>query len=609
LFSVIAAWDALAGRPKSAPLATPLAAGYFYFFCVLLVGELLRSSRGFTAALGPLLLVAATFYTKQSVSAHIDTFRIFLLTAGLVALGNAATSNRWRDRLLAAISLTAAFYSHSASVLMIPVGAVVLFIAGWRRARGTYSAATTVLVSLLIWMPWAIRNYWLLGSPVSDMGPDTLFAHPAVRYFEVMRIERGIDSWGQRLIWGALIPWSGLAFFGPAPWLALTALLFAPARLFLREKVIGDLGILAVAVAPIVYLLLALFTIPASNDLFLKNIRYPMTFIAGWALLGAALFGRCSTPWTNRHRAVVAVAICFVAYHTFSACYSVRASYQWLREMAFSSDPDRYVARRANLAAIGVLSKSGRVLSFQQAETGIYTSSFFSYYHPRLRPVYDALSVQQAHAALRRLGIESLVVRQDHAQPFFSMSWIAPLVGDPSLADTLYADENWTAFRFVDRRVRQELWTPEKRPSSAADWLTAPPGVQFLRSSPPRASIEGVTEALRLEVPSAVLQSRVAQAAIIDPRVWVVRESPPPIAQVTLRVKGRGIAQIVLLETGPDGVKPYGLWHGLIDGTERSIRAQRPLSPGAKQLELRYQLRGEGILEVSHPTITKVWID
>jgi hypothetical protein len=74
-------------------------------------------------------------------------------------------------------------------------------------------------------------------------------------------------------------------------------------------------------------------------------------------------------------------------------------------------------------------------------------------------------------------------------------------------------------------------------------------------------------------------------------------------------VKGRGIAQIVLLETGPDGVKPYGLWHGLIDGTERSIRAQRPLSPGAKQLELRYQLRGEGILEVSHPTITKVWID
>ena len=135
--------------------------------------------RGAALAAGLLLAVYPQTITSASWILS-DPLSLFLTSAALAGLAWAATTQRWPVALAAGIAFGLACLVRSAPLYYVPLAALLLLLAR-RPPRRRAPAAALLGATLVIVLPWCVRNSMLYGKPmgIDDLViPNFLMAHP-----------------------------------------------------------------------------------------------------------------------------------------------------------------------------------------------------------------------------------------------------------------------------------------------------------------------------------------------------------------------------------------------------------------------------------------------
>ncbi len=401
------------------------------------------------AAAAALMVMAAPLLFLGATAALIDSLPVMALILA-VSFVVGMNGEWWRRALLTGGIIGLGLWTHSESVLILPLVAACIFCRrGLFDLRGAAKEVAVALFAALVVGLWPyLRNFVLFGSIISDNPP--VFRIPGQYWNEYFSVMRGVGTLPSRIQYGLLKGWFAPEAFGLAYWLLLPALAgiaVAYGRRW-REALAGD-GIradLAVVwlcmVVVACYHLGVLFTIVLGEDTLIKNERYALLALPAVAILAGCLFREPLDGGATRRYAGRLVAGAFTA-----AMALLLVAVTWMaippRLIAASNlgaPVEEALRSQPEFRAIFTLrqkSTSGAVvLSFKPADMYYAGRPMISCLDPRLIGFYEAGDSEQALRHLRSLGVTHILVPDYGLPPVLNRN-VNSILGDPAKATLL----------------------------------------------------------------------------------------------------------------------------------------------------------------------------
>ena len=256
---------------------------YFFAAQALLLFVFVDRGRRLAGPLAAAIMAATPIYFVLSLQAHVDSMRIAAFAAAAAAVWIAARRMTVGAGLIAGLAVGMAHFSHSIGFLTLGFLAPFFLIAAQGgAARRLGLAALFAAVGVLLVAPFALKNLSVYGTLAQDSG--LLWSYPELRFEETLAVERGIETLSDKILQGALRPFTQPQYYGLGASALLLALLAAAFLIGWRRAagLLRDLEFRSGALFAALLLLggfLAFLaaTIAAGTDLAIKNIRYVLT--------------------------------------------------------------------------------------------------------------------------------------------------------------------------------------------------------------------------------------------------------------------------------------------------------------------------------------------
>lgn len=276
---------------------------YFLAAQALLLFVFVDRGRRLAGPLAAALMTATPIYFILSMQAHVDSMRMAAFCAAAVAVWICARRMTFGAGAIAGIAVGMSHFSHSMGFLTLGFLLPLLFLAARGGAGRRFGVAALVcVVGVLLVAPFALKNMSVYGSLAQDTG--LLWSYPELRFEATLAVERGIESLSDKILYGALRPFTQPEYYGLSAWALAIALVAALAATGWR-RVLGLVrdaefrsGALFAALALVAgFFAFLAITIAAGTDLAIKNIRYVLTV---QPFVAAALAHLLSAPFEGR---------------------------------------------------------------------------------------------------------------------------------------------------------------------------------------------------------------------------------------------------------------------------------------------------------------------
>lgn len=384
-----------------------------------------------------------------------------------------------------------ALWTHSQTILYIPILIGTVFIAGGLRAWRSsfvFSVKALLTIAVVAAFPYG-RNLSIYGSLISDN--PAVFALPSLDWESYFRYARSIHDWSTRLQYGVLKGLLSPRSFGLVFWSGLIVsayLLFSGTLLRWLAQLLtetrGQLAAMGHRLIPLcicgIYFSGVLLSLALGTDLMVKNDRYLLVMVPAVAVVAACgwaeIFTRFWSAWTGDGasgakrlltRGVVAVSLSFhvLAFLLFAnlmqwgqlfhlkvlvSDFMPRQVYGMLfageAPRAFNRLGDLVIDDPAeNIPGIGIarnlnadVPADKKVLAIRPADMFYADRRMVSYLDPRMVPLYGERDPVAFVAKLKALGVE-YVQMPNYFIPPVSNSALMPALARPDLS-TLVRD-------------------------------------------------------------------------------------------------------------------------------------------------------------------------
>lgn len=484
----------------------------WFVVATLVANARLAGSRWRSAGLlAAAFLLGTPDYFDLAVQCHIDVPRIAALLAAILAIKLAIERPTMRAALLAGVASGLSQFTHSIGFVTLPLVLVLFTFASLARGTPAGAILRTILiivpVSLAFIAPQIARNLAIYGRVLQDNVP--VWDLPFIRINEYLAATRMLNTWTDKVVFGALAPLFSLTAFGLAGLVALAGLC---TRVWvgvahLRERgwaglytrLGGDTYVLP-AMVVCGFVGLALLSALAGSYLIIKNPRYLVTVQPFMALLaglfltdlyhaalrrrmdararspseqggpggslafygsghGVGLVGYAnaklqSTPfWVSTLIGFLMVP--GLVWFTLVFARDTIKHYDLSPRLIFDSElAKRTVMRRPSARLENVMretiSPNEMTLTFRQSDFGAYVGrNLMSHLDRRLMPVYLTHDAGTAHRKLKELGI-SWIHQPAYGLPEIYNSVFTDLLASPRLVELVADELGWRLYRLRD---------------------------------------------------------------------------------------------------------------------------------------------------------------
>lgn len=554
----------------------------------------LRESR--VAAVCAMLLLTATPFWLSSVAGYgIDAMRIALFTAAVASVLVVVEVVDLRRATSVGLVNALAMWTHGIGILAPAFAAVslALFLLPARQWRPLLAFG---LVALLGGGGWLLRNLWLLGTAIGDDWPAANW--PNLAFAADLAARRRLVTLPEQIIHGALRPWTDIALFGSAFWLALLALPLGVRR---------PRGALAIALVVVFgFTALALLSVAAGSLLVVKNPRYVLTvapFAAIAAGIGCARLLRGGPVPGRAVQGVLAMALVWGAINLGIRSYGLSDLRLVLlgQERGFLQKP-RVTGGPLFERLEGL--EPGRVLSFRPPEVAIYGGHpWIDHIDPRLKDLHSA-DVAAAAAWLARHDVRFALL-PDYSPVTHGRSSLGLLLGDPAWAEPLAAHRGARLFRLREAPAAIDCLP---QPLAAAIEKSTDVGLGDIL-----ARLSGIPH-LRRIWPGGAL--RIEQDKVFD---WssagagelelAVRQPFEGRFAATLQLSGTGVFAVdAVIASGNGETTEIRLVDALADSSPRTVSGQWFSGPGKtlRALRIKPLAPASGRVELHSASVCRV---
>jgi hypothetical protein len=257
---------------------------------------LLREQGTVVALIAMVLLLTTPAYTEQLLACGIDSGRIALFLAAVVALAWAARDNSVVAAIAAGVVAGLALNSHSETGMLVPFAIVAIMGAVSPSSLGRRASLAVVIgaVAFAVGGERYVLNMIQFGSPLqNDHVLWRLVPKLDYRGWRAGLAPRR-DLLG-RLSYGPLLGFTNWYYFGLTWWLAAAALVFR------RFNIAGDPQLRAVIITSLVSLLLlcGYFGLTSQSELLLNNYRYVLCLQALIVPMAGLLLGKRTSSYAQ----------------------------------------------------------------------------------------------------------------------------------------------------------------------------------------------------------------------------------------------------------------------------------------------------------------------
>lgn len=456
---------------------------------IIALGRLYSERVGLIAGI---LFISAPLLFLSAYSALIDALPIcgmVLLMLMLVGVKVSIQRGLWLG-----LGLGLALWAHSQSVLFIPIVLVGALLwcgfVNWRYYIRELCGVVLVAVVVAGW-PY-IRNFNIFGSPISDN--PLVFASSILDWSNYFKYSRGIDNWPAIVQYGVLKGWFSIESYGVVFWIISFGLIAGSTHRYISGAEIGDFGrngiqqsgkkssvFLAILIVGI-YLGGVIASILIGTDLMIRNDRYILVIFPAVAI-GAAYYINSALRYLSFYRlqdqsvalwkkdaallclwlGVVAISVQFLYIGIYQSWRHVPILFT-KEDAENNNEIDQTKSRFKKILELGpsyraVLEMENHVpqgeivFSLRPADMYYSKRKMLSYLDPRMLPVYDAQSTEQAVLLLKHLGVQYFHV-PDYTLPPFYNSAIEKIIADPRLARLEYSYGTTQIYSLSDSGLR-----------------------------------------------------------------------------------------------------------------------------------------------------------
>jgi len=396
-----------------------------------------------------IFLISTPLFFLGSDSALIDSLPILGLLLGFSSIV-AIKSPSVKSGIIQGTLLGLAMWTHSQSILFLPLCIVCLFVFGRGKIKYNFLKQCVVLVTVCIFIaafPY-LRNILIYGTLVSDS--NTIYQLSTLEWSAYFREARGINSFTAILQYGIFKGWFAIEYFGFIFWLMIFALIYLlPLITKLSFKNILDKFQIVVLSFGIVctYLLGIIVSIFFGLDIMIRNERYWLvilpfvSIIAGW-FYSVCIDHKSKNLFLNIIRLVMIFSFVFLIMLQFTifATYRFLATSTSIRQILNPLEEKQL--RFSELQSMSFLKKYTRknavIYATQPANMFYSARKMVSYLDPRLLNFYLSTNPQEGMKILKRLGITHIYIT-DYSLPIFYNSQLMNIVANPSVTKLIYS--------------------------------------------------------------------------------------------------------------------------------------------------------------------------
>jgi hypothetical protein len=592
----------LLGSAGSAILAKGVAS-YYVFLTVLTVWEILGFKEKFSCWMAALMTIGIPLYFSVAVLCHIDPIRICAWASFFLALSLFLQAADYRKAVLAGLSMGAALYTHSLSILLIPMvlPLAVLHFATLRSSKRFRSNLGYWAVIFSLGLIPALRQYAInlkvFGSLVADTGAVSVYAIPHLFYDQHFLWTRNLAT-SQGLRQHAFFPgWTQLANFSLSYWFLLLSL--GPGYLYLKSKsklkpqtlipkvLSSTTGVLALML--ILFFLGTWLSVILKDYGLVRNVRYLLTVQPLVGVLGAVLLGSAlkKLPRKMGGGAALFLAILIASQTIKGPVKSALSQFRrhgGKRILTFSMEAEKLQQSRSPQGEVlrfvsAHLSSHDKFLTFRQSEMAYYFKiPFFSHLDPRVSLLYYAKDASELSLELEKLGITHLYLPA-RFEPVIYRTAINELLLDPLRAQLLFSNSHYRIVKLLKRSISKNLDC-----LSVSDSFSDHRGRKF----PSRAFF--------LLPESQDFLNNISSG--IEPQQLLLRGE----------AVGKGRLKILLSQSGASGKgRPTSafLWEGLLNPNERQNFGGLYLQKNQQQSSFEIQYQGTQRLQLSNLSLCR----
>jgi hypothetical protein len=419
-------------------------APWFYLsIAAAVAGALVKHGRT-VSTVGWCLASLAPGLVMVCLEAHIDPA---LLSAAAAAL-------YWSAGGLRALTTTGALIqgglvglvlnAHSLGLLLAPI--CILGRAVIQRDTASRAVTHTIIVALVAalvggWQYW--DNWHTVGRLIGNSALD--LTGTGFQQAVWTAVDRGLDTWFGRLTGGLLRPWLAPLFFGLIPWIALAGIVRTwrqwPSTPDTLLAALGFLAMVGLGVAAVV----------TGTITPIQNYRYQLFLIPTGIVLAAPIVAEWIVVRPMRAAATIIVSLAMA----FAVPVGVEVKQLLRGDHARLTEPRGLAIYRVLSHIECCVHPSERVLVFRPAEPGFYSSRQYLYSDdPRVAPVFDAESPEEAVRRLRILGVTIMLDPGLNGYSQIERTQIGPLMNRVDLVEELFAEGSVRLIRLKAGNVR-----------------------------------------------------------------------------------------------------------------------------------------------------------
>ena len=476
---------------------------------VFAMGNMAGRTAGWAAAL---VFISAQLFFSGADSASIDALPVAgfcLVTSLLMGIAGSA----WQRGVWIGMGMGLALWTHSQSILVVPLGLAVLALfhgrSNWRSVlvETVFILGVAALVSA--W-PY-FRNYTIYGALISDN--PAVFAMPELRWKDYFLMSAGLNHGLSVLQYGVLKGWFSVYSFGASYWLmTLGAVLLsvrssgAGARRTLEHGLRAHpQGVVWACLGLVgIYTLGVVTSLMLGLDLMVKNDRYllvmlPMVAVvagygaqrvlgAGRRIWGNSRAGSWLRFWLTAG-ALAAVGLLSAQlvvvgwYSKWSYVLDARSSghgHQVLQAYGAQTRFDRILDNTPHIEVVRWLSrelpKEAVILALRPSDMYYARQRMISYLDPRMLPIYREKDPPRAATMLRAMGITHIQLT-DYELPVSYNSVLSSVVNDPALAKLVHGTSGAQVYELTDsgrHPIAPLIFTPGDMEWTSWTLLTIP---------------------------------------------------------------------------------------------------------------------------------------
>jgi hypothetical protein len=603
-------WGFLLQGSSESAILLKIIAPLYTFLTVFTLWELLNFKDKWACWLAALMTVGIPLYFLQVIVCHIDPIRIAAFTSCILAFSLFLKSNNLKTAFLTGGALGAALYTHSISILLLPMVAplaIVHLVNSSGRARRVAMSQWFVIVAvgLAPAVGQYLTNLRVFGSIVADTGAVPVYGDKTLDYDGHFLWWRNLSTPAGLRAHGLFPGWVQIQYFALSYWILLLssiAALFhfietAPqvnfrlnSRLNIRKslKSLVDSRIATVGFMLAVFFAGVWFTVLIKDYGLVKNIRYILTVQPLVGVMGAVFTSRILNLQPGIRKPLLTLVLSGVVafmllrgplkrswvYFSLYGGSKIISLDNELARLKYSEIPQ---ADALNFINENYSSKN-KFLSFRQSEFAYYLSvPYFSHLDPRIASLYSVKNDRELAQKLKDFGITHLYVPY-YFEPVIYNSAFNDLLMNPSLAKVVKSNLRYRVYEVLSSPVKVNC-------------------VPLAKTSHLRWGAEGLGH----EFASFFVDLN------DGPQLGAAKNGE--YTQLLLRAEAQGVGRlkVMLLRSDPAIELPEKafLWEGLLKAGEKHRIGGQFLLAAGQTSTYRFEYQGNGDLNLSNLSLCK----